>query len=423
MRAPTNGAPVPGATADTTGRGPRGRVLVALTTVALAASSLAVVAAPAGAQASSGSGTLSVEAPGVTVLKKGASRFTRARANQKIKTGDTVQTDATGLAEIAFKDGSLTRLDHNTVFTLEKLVDETGRRQVEGTVSAGQTWNRVQQLSESEKFQQKGNGATAAVIGTAFLTKCSLPAGVAFKVVKTKKALKRLRKASTCQFTLIDGKLQLNSLGKVVAVARGQSVAVDETGAAGEVQTVPPDILFTDKWILDNLAADAAAGKSEAAGQPSAEDLKQARIEGSWPVTLTVTDTTGFRDLSGGTVRNRTYTFTGTCNGNTCAVTLTRETADGTRVIPLTYRDGVYSGTDPDLGVQNCVRDDGSVVVANGLRNRGTITFTPTSAVPQNGLWRATSLAGTVTEVAEQVAGAPGQCRTGSATFSMAASR
>jgi hypothetical protein len=400
----------------------RWRVAALATTAALFASSLWAVA-PAVAQNKKPTGTLLVEARNVTVLDKGASSFVKAKSNQKISVGDTVQTDPAGLAEIQFKDGSLTRLDHNSIFTLDTLVDKTGKRKVEGTVSAGQTWNRVQQLSETESFEQKGNGATAAVLGTAFATKCALPAGTAFSVVKTRKALKKLKRSTNCQFTLVDGQLQLTSLGKVVGVGRGQSVGVDAAGTAGDAITIPPDILFTDAWITTNLDLDAQAGLAEATGTPTAEDLKQARIEGAWPVELQVTETTGFRDLSGGTTRSRTYTFTGSCSGGSCSITLTRETANGPRTIPLTYSDGVYSGTDPDLGVQNCDLDDGTVSVFNGIRNSGTVSFSASNAVPQAGLWKATGLTGTVTETAEQIAGGAGQCRTGSATFSATASR
>ncbi len=410
-------------------RGRRNLAAVAAATMAVASfSAIGAVGAPAGAAvlgATTNAGTLSVEAPGVTVLKKGTPRFAKAKSAQKLKTGDSVQTDATGFAEIVFPDGSVTRLDNNTVFTLEKLSTTTGKRQIQGSVTTGQTWNRVQKLSESEgdSFEQKGGGATAAVLGTAFVTKCDLPAGgVAFKVVKTKKALRKLKKAtSNCNFTLVDGKLRLTSLDKVVDINRGQQVDV-AAGKAGAAEVFPPDILFTDKWILRNLGADDAAGISEAKGQPSTEDLKQARIEGSWPVTLTVTNAGGFRDLGGS--RSRTYSFTGTCGtGDACKVTLTQQTANGTKVIPLTFADGVYTGQDPDLAIQNCVLDDGTVSVANGLKNSSTISFSPSSAVADGGLWRATGLSGSVTETATQVAGAANQCKTGTATFALVASR
>jgi hypothetical protein len=336
-------------TAEERGVGTLGRWRsTAVITAGALVASLCLVAAPAGA-ATKPTGTITVEAPGVTVLKKGATDFGKAKSNQKVAVGDTIQTDAAGLAQITFKDGTLTRLDHNSIFTLDKLVNTTGKRQVEGTVSAGQTWNRVQKLSESESFQQKGNGATAVVAGTAFVTKCSLPSGTAFATVKTKKQLKKLQKASKCDFTLVDGKLTLSSLGKSVPMTGGQATSVDAAGNAGNAVTVPPDLFYNDQWILTNLDLDAKAGVAEAQGTPTADDLKRARIEGGWTVTLTVTSTTGFRDLANGSVKTRTYTFSGTAGG----VTLTAQTANGSVTIPLTYADGVYSGT-ADLGLQNC---------------------------------------------------------------------
>ena len=211
--------------------GGRWRSTAVITAGALVAS-LCLVASPAGA-ATQPTGTLTVEAPGVTVLKKGTPDFTKGKTNQKVGIGDTIQTDASGLAQITFKDGTLTRLDHDSIFTLDKLVNTTGKRQVEGTVSAGQTWNRVQKLSENESFQQKGNGASAVVGGTAFVTKCSLPTGTVFTAVKTKKQLKKLQKASKCDFTLVDGKLTLTGLGKSVPMNGGQSTTVDATGNPG----------------------------------------------------------------------------------------------------------------------------------------------------------------------------------------------
>jgi len=396
--------------------GGRWRNTAVITAGALVAS-LCLVASPAGA-ATKPTGTLTVDAPGVTVLKKGSADFAKGKTNQKVGIGDTIQTDGSGLAQITFKDGTLTRLDHNSIFTLDKLVNTTGKRQVEGTVSAGETWNRVQKLSENESFQQKGNGASAVVGGTAFVTKCSLPTGTAFTAVKTKKQLKKLQKASKCDFTLVDGKLTLTGLGKSVAMNGGQSTTVDSTGNPGNAVTVPPDVFYSDQWIITNLDLDAKAGLDEAKGAPTPDDLKRSRITGSWTVTLTVTSTTGFRDLTNGAVKTRTYTFSG---GNG-AVTLTAQTANGSVVIPLTYADGVYSGN-ADLGLQNCELDNGTVAVTNGIHNSQTVSLSATGAVPQSGLWSANALGGTVTETADQVAGAAGQCRTGSATFALASSR
>lgn len=89
-----------------------------------------------------------------------------------LKQGDTVKTDATGLAEIDYTDGSITRLANSTVFTISKLTNEKGGRQTQGTLSVGETWNRAAKVSETGSFEVKAGGTTAAVEGTAFVAKC-----------------------------------------------------------------------------------------------------------------------------------------------------------------------------------------------------------------------------------------------------------
>jgi hypothetical protein len=150
-------------------------------------------------------------------------------------------------------------------------------------------------------------------------------------VVKTKKQLKKLQKSSKCDFTLVDGKLTLTSLGKSVPVNRGQSATVDAAGNAGDAVTVPPDIFYNNTWILTNLDLDSKAGIAEVVGAPTDEDKKHAVITGTpWTVTLTV-GTTGFRDLTNGSVETRTYTFTGQRRRDATA-----QTAIGSVTIPLT---------------------------------------------------------------------------------------
>jgi hypothetical protein len=370
---------------------------------------------------SSGTGRLTVGAAGVTVLAKGASTFRRVTNSRSVKAGDTIQTDATGLAEIHYRDGSLTRLDTDTTFTLEKLVNTTGKRRVEGTVSVGRTWNRVEKLSESEAFEQNGNGATAAVQGTAFVTNCKLATGTTFTAPKTRKALRKLRRAAQCTFTLVDGKIDLTAVGQTIAFVQGQQISVDQQGQAGQLVDVPPDALFKDAWIGDNVAQDSQAGKG-VTGTPNADDLTVARIEGTWTVTLAVTSTTGFRDLTVGQVRSRTYEFSTNCDSGPCAVTLTRETATGTRTLPVTYAGGGYSVVDPDLGAQDCMLSDGSVAVRNGLAGSATIEFHVTDAASVGGTWKATAIEGTTTEKADPTTTNP-NCVAAEAIYSLTSTR
>lgn len=379
--------------------------------------------AAAGVGPKANAGRLTVETRGVTVLKKGASAFVKARNNQSVKAGDTVQTDVTGYAEILFPDGSVTRLDHSTVFAIHALATTKGTRQIEASVTTGRTWNRVQKLSESEgsTFRQRGGGATAAVLGTGFLTVCSPAPDTTLAVVTTKKALRQLQQApQSCTFTLVDGKIELTTPEQVVEVNPGQQVQVVD-GTAGEPEVIAPDILLADPWVTRNLAADANAGIVEPKVAPTPDDLLRASIEGAWSVTLTVTNPGDFRNLADPLIR--AYSVASDCTSGECLLILTAQTANGTRVIPLTYTDGVYAGRDPGLGTQDCVLDDGTVAVPSGLANALTLTFTTTDAVDENGVWRATALSGTVTETAIQIAGDPDQCRAGTATFALIASR
>ena len=115
---------------------------------------------------------LKVQASGVEVKPKGATAYTTAKDGQVLKQGDALKTDASGRAEIAYTDGSLTRLGASTEFSITKLTDNKGARQTQGSLSVGSTWNRAAKVSESGEFSIKAGGATAAVEGTAFVVTC-----------------------------------------------------------------------------------------------------------------------------------------------------------------------------------------------------------------------------------------------------------
>ena len=149
----------------------RGARALSLVVVAvLAAGALALSATTAGAADSLAN--LKITAPNVQVKQKGKSTFVAAKDGMSLKQGDTIKTDASGLAEIDYTDGSITRLANSTVFTISKLTTEKGGRQTQGTLSVGETWNRAAKVSETGSFEVKAGGTTAAVQGTAFVAKC-----------------------------------------------------------------------------------------------------------------------------------------------------------------------------------------------------------------------------------------------------------
>jgi len=148
------------------------RTLSVLVVGLLAIGTVAITGVAAGA-ADSALAHLKITKDNVSIKAKGKTSFVAAKDGMALKQGDTIKTDATGLAEIDYSDGSLTRLSNNTVYTLTVLTNNKGGRQTQGTLSVGQTWQRAAKVSETGSFEVKAGGTTAAVEGTAFVAECT----------------------------------------------------------------------------------------------------------------------------------------------------------------------------------------------------------------------------------------------------------
>ena len=96
-----------------------------------------------------------------------------AKSGDSVTPGQVLSTDSTGLAEVSYPDGSLTRLDSDTIFKVVALTANSGGRQTLGSVSGGKVWNKVTKLSRSGSFEVEAGGTTAAVRGTSFAVECT----------------------------------------------------------------------------------------------------------------------------------------------------------------------------------------------------------------------------------------------------------
>ena len=217
----------------------RGLAIAIIATCAIVAPLAGIAAAGQGQGASGGTevlATLKVEAQNVTVKKAGADGFKPAKDGQKLRQGDTVQTDATGTAEIDYSDDAYTRLDVNTTFTITKLTEEQGERQVEGSLETGRTWNRTAAVTESGSFEQGGAGATAAVVGTAFSVECT--------------------SATECEFTAVEHQIQLTGDGEVHILDPLNQCDSE----AGDICDTPDELSIDEiaaiSWIQENLFRD-----------------------------------------------------------------------------------------------------------------------------------------------------------------------
>jgi hypothetical protein len=185
--------------------------------------------------------TLQVEQANVEIRRAGKDHFREARDRQSIREGDTVRTDATGRATIRYTDESFTRLDVDTTFTVVELTDDEGERSTAGNLETGRTWNRVEDLAETETFGTEGAGAVAAVTGTAYVVVCPTVDECTFIGVVHDLALAANPR---------HGSLAIDEL-EHVTVRRG------EPAARGSLTL---EEFFGDAWIQENLGIDAFLG-------------------------------------------------------------------------------------------------------------------------------------------------------------------
>lgn len=161
MAAPAKPAPKPR-------RGGR-RFLVVLAIIVLVVAGAVVwlnIAAQAQVDAT---GMLTVYQPTASIAHGSAAPGT-AGTGATVRAGDTVSTDAKGLAGITLPDGTLTRLAKNTSITLDgaHFSKNGSMHDVSLTQQIGRTFTNVQHLVTGASFDVHGKAATASVRGTKF---------------------------------------------------------------------------------------------------------------------------------------------------------------------------------------------------------------------------------------------------------------
>ena len=176
---------------------------------------------------------------GVEVRGGADAPFVLLEAVEPVAVGDGVRTDTTGFAEIAYLDGSRTRLDIDTEFEVVELTDDAGVSTTRTSMGVGRTWHRVESLGEGE-FTVETSQATATVRGTAFVLDCV--------------------SAGNCSYLVFEGVIEVTlGDGSVVEVIGPAKVEV-VGGVAGPVTPVTLDELLADPWLVANVKRDIAAG-------------------------------------------------------------------------------------------------------------------------------------------------------------------
>src|SRR5579864_1834880 len=115
------------------------------------------------------SGSLTVYQPTASIAR-GSAAAAAAATGATVRAGDTVTTDAKGLAAITLPDGTVTRLATGTSITLDSahFTKSGNQHDVSFTQQVGRTFTNVQHLVTGASFDVHGKAATASVRGTKF---------------------------------------------------------------------------------------------------------------------------------------------------------------------------------------------------------------------------------------------------------------
>jgi hypothetical protein len=178
--------------------------------------------------------TLRIHAGSVEVSVDDAT-FSAGSEGQILSEGSTVRTAADGRAAIEWFDGSVTRLDHDTTFkivTMAILDNDEQSKVIEAEQTEGNTYSRVTELTDAaSRFDIETPTATASVQGTVYAV--------------------ILNPDGSTTVAVIEGSVGVGDTD----VPEGFMIVIDSSGAAGDPEPIPDDLLNGD-WIVYNCELD-----------------------------------------------------------------------------------------------------------------------------------------------------------------------
>jgi uncharacterized membrane protein YgcG len=218
-------------------------VLLALATAGLVlAAFLFITAGPATAREFATLGVIE----GTVEVSRGEGAFRAGTEGQTLQAGDTVRTGLDGRAEIEYFDGSLTRLDADTTFTLRELAsmpEEPGSKLIEAEQAEGRTFERVTEITDSQsRFDVETPTATASVRGTSYVLTVFPGGGLELWVLPDDDPGE-----SSVVLILEDG--------TEIVVAEGHGIVVNPDGSLDGPFTLTEEQL-QDEFVLFNLCED-----------------------------------------------------------------------------------------------------------------------------------------------------------------------
>jgi hypothetical protein len=114
-------------------------------------------------------GKVSFPLGNVLVLSEGETRFRKATFNMPVVNGDKVETKKQSRCEITYHDGSVVRIDEQSIYTIEKATLSDEKKEVESSLSIGKLWANLKKLIRGkDSWKLKSPAAVVAVRGTVY---------------------------------------------------------------------------------------------------------------------------------------------------------------------------------------------------------------------------------------------------------------
>ena len=175
---------------------------------------------------------------GQVAVQRGSGAFETGEDGMSLREGDTVRTGPDGRASIEYFDGSLTRLDFDTSFTLvtlETLGDAAASKVIESSQAEGNSYHRVAELTDARsRFEIETPTATASVHGTGYAL---------------------LVDEGSTTIAVVEGVVTARGSTGAVEIPAGEMAVVGTDGVVGPIQAIPPELLDGD-WLMFNRCAD-----------------------------------------------------------------------------------------------------------------------------------------------------------------------
>ena len=175
---------------------------------------------------------------GQVAVQRGNGAFATGEDGMSLREGDTVRTGPDGRASIEYFDGSLTRLDFDTSFTLVTLEtrgDAAASRVIESSQAEGNSYHRVAELNDAQsRFEIETPTATAWVHGTGYAL---------------------LVDEGSTTIAVVEGVVTARGSTGSVEIPAGEMAVVGTDGLVGPIQAIPSQLLDGD-WLVFNRCAD-----------------------------------------------------------------------------------------------------------------------------------------------------------------------